>query len=196
MGWQKPVVSKRILSGSVHDVMTRAATDVAVYVERSFEPWKRVLVPFRSSAHDDAALEMAGRIGAANHIPVTVLHVIRDEKDALILSPALVARVASGGALPAGVAVKVVRSDDSLTELVQEVRRGDHDLVVIGVAREWGLTPAFFGMRHERLARETKASLLIIRRPATRDEDKARLLTPLAAAREAHEAGPTAAPTS
>jgi hypothetical protein len=32
------------------------------------------------------------------------------------------------------------------------------------VARAWGLTPSFIGVRHERLAHETSANLLIVRK--------------------------------
>jgi len=154
---------------------------VAVYVERSFEPWKRILVPFRSALHDGAALELAGRIGAANGIAVTVLQVIGPNDDANAKVGELVDRVAHGGTERTHVDVRIVRHDDALFALVQEVRRGEHDLVVIGVAKEWGLTPAFFGLRHERLARETAANLLIVRRPAATGTALATTATPLEA---------------
>ena len=61
------------------------------------------------------------------------------------------------------VVVRVVGSNAPVDAVVEEVRRGEHDLVVIGVAKAWGLTPAFFGVRHERIVEETQASLLIVR---------------------------------
>jgi len=60
--------------------------------------------------------------------------------------------------------VRVVESTSPVSAVVDEVRRGRYDLVVIGVAKTWGLTPAFFGVRHERLVEDTTASLLIVRK--------------------------------
>ena len=50
-----------------------------------------------------------------------------------------------------------------LAEVVAEARRG-YDLVVVGVAEEWGLEPRMFSAEHERLATECPASLLIVRK--------------------------------
>jgi Kef-type K+ transport system membrane component KefB/nucleotide-binding universal stress UspA family protein len=164
MGWHKPVVSNRILGGVVNEVMSRAESDVAVYVERSFTLWKRILVPYRDAVHDDAALDAAGRIGATSGIPVTVLHVAAPGDDVVATAGELIDRLMLPREMRSLVDVKVVRSDDALDALVVQVRRGEHDLVVIGVARTWGLTPSFFGVRHERLAADTNANLLILRK--------------------------------
>ncbi len=175
LGWHKPVVSKRILGGAVNDVMTRARADVAVYVERSFEPWKRILVPYRDLTHDAAALEAAGRIAASRGLPVTVLQVVAEdqtgEADNVGTTVAelveTVSPLLSNGTERPHVEVKVVRNNDPVAAVVDEVTQGGYDLVVIGVAVTWGIQPGFFGIRHERLASETRASLLIIRRQAT-----------------------------
>ena len=58
--------------------------------------------------------------------------------------------------------------------------------VVIGVSRTWGTDPQFFGVRHERIARETQASLLLVRRQSAVATDagvtrQARTSTPAAA---------------
>jgi len=164
MGWHKPVVSNRILGGIVYDVMTRAPSDVAVYVERTFDPWTRILVPYRGSVHDTAALAAAGRIAAARDIPVTVLHIIADANDNNPSVSDLVDRVVPSGAPRTHVEIKIVRRHDPIAAVVDEVRLGAYDLVVVGVSRTWGLTPSFFGVRHERLAHETNANLLIVRK--------------------------------
>lgn len=164
MGWHKPVVSNRILGGAVYHVMTQAPVDVAVYVERTFEPWTRILVPYRDAVHDDAALVAAGRIGAAIGIPVIVLRIIEGNDELASAASGLMERVKEGGRPSQDVEVKLVRSDDPLTSVVQQARFSEHDLIVIGVARAWGLTRSFIGAHHERLAHETNANLLILRK--------------------------------
>jgi Kef-type K+ transport system membrane component KefB/nucleotide-binding universal stress UspA family protein len=171
MGWHKPVMGNKILGGVVHDVMSHAPATVAVYVERSTTPWRRVLVPYRDDDKDAAALDAALRIASTSDVELTVLRVVAEggeRPDELSGSAGRRAR----DVLPAGwrehavagrVVVRVVGSNAPVDAVVDEVRRGKHDLVVIGVAKAWGLTPSFFGVRHERIVEETTASLLIVR---------------------------------
>lgn len=59
--------------------------------------------------------------------------------------------------------LKVIEARSPLDAAVAEARRG-YDLVVVGVAEEWGLEPRMFAGEHERLAAEAPASLLIVRK--------------------------------
>ena len=175
MGWHKPVVTQRILGGIVAEVLSEASSDVAVYVERQFEPWKKILVPYRGGIHDIGALETAGFIAARDEaIEVVVFHLSegtergdtvpteaapRGELGPLVLplplrAPSVVDRV------------RVIRADhaDPITGVVNEARSGAYQLVVIGVDKAWGLTTEFVGIRHERIVGETECSLLMIRK--------------------------------
>jgi nucleotide-binding universal stress UspA family protein len=49
----------------------------------------------------------------------------------------------------------------------------DFDLVIIGVAEEWGLESRLFGWRPEKIARDCPASLLIVRKFAKAQESTA-----------------------
>jgi Kef-type K+ transport system membrane component KefB/nucleotide-binding universal stress UspA family protein len=165
MGWHKPVVTQRILGGIVSEVLAEATSDVAVHVERHFEPWRRILVPYRGGIHDTGALEAAGFIAANDPgVEVVVFHLgetpgERSETPALVLplplrAPSVVDRV------------KVIRGDDPdpIRDVVNEARSGNYELVVLGVAKAWGLSPDFVGSRHERIVSETNCSLLVIRK--------------------------------
>jgi Kef-type K+ transport system membrane component KefB/nucleotide-binding universal stress UspA family protein len=171
MGWHKPVVGNKILGGVVYDVMSHAPATVAVYVERSEIPWRRVLVPWRDDEKDAAALDAGLKLASTNDVELTILRVVpegAERPDELsgsagsrareVLPPAWREHAVAGR-----VVVRVVGSNAPVDAVVEEVRRGEHDLVVIGVAKTWGLTPAFFGVRHERIVDETTASLLIVR---------------------------------
>jgi nucleotide-binding universal stress UspA family protein len=76
----------------------------------------------------------------------------------------------------------MVRTKNPVDAVVEQARGGRHDLVVIGVAKAWGLTPAFFGVRHERLVRETAASLLIVRKRRLHEDRQAHVRVAAAAA--------------
>jgi Kef-type K+ transport system membrane component KefB len=157
LGWHKPVVSRTILGGTVNDVLREAPADVAVYVERGFDEWKRILVPHRGGPHDDLAVELAERIAASANAELTVLHVApADAPEPSALGAEQ--RIAGGR-----VSHRIARHDVPLQAVLSEARSA-YDLIVIGVARAWGLHPSPFGTRHEQLARKARASLLIVRK--------------------------------
>jgi Kef-type K+ transport system membrane component KefB/nucleotide-binding universal stress UspA family protein len=176
MGWHKPVVTQRILGGIVSEVLANAASDVVVYVERHFEPWRRILVPYRGGIHDAGALEAAGFI-AAKHpdVEVVVFHLC--ETASATASAAVAAASDRSDAAPLVLPlplrapsvvdrVKVIKGDDEdpIRGVVNEARQGAYELVVIGVAKTWGLSPEFIGSRSERIVSETLCSLLVIRK--------------------------------
>jgi nucleotide-binding universal stress UspA family protein len=174
MGWHKPVVTQRILGGIVSEVLAEATSDVAVLVERHFEPWKRILVPYRGGIHDAGALEAAGFIAANDPgIEVVVFHLGEGRADTddtpfretpLVLPLPLCAPAVADR-------VRVIRGEDSdpIRDVVNEARSGGYELVVLGVAKAWGLTTDFVGSRHERIVSETHCSLLVIRKQKTDD---------------------------
>jgi nucleotide-binding universal stress UspA family protein len=162
MGWHKPVVGRSILSGTVSAVLRSARADVAVLVERAPPPWRRILVPYRNSAEDRGALEMARRIAAGGAAEVTILHVVAPERP---IGEGTLTGQWSEERFPDGVRLKLVPSDEPLRAAVQEAM-GDYDLIVVGVSPTWGTTPTPFGHRHEELARATSASLLVVRTAA------------------------------
>jgi Kef-type K+ transport system membrane component KefB len=156
MGWHKPVLSQSILSGAVRTVMEEAQADVAVYVPRHFHEWRRVLVPWLGEGHDEAALELARRLAAHGPTEIELLQVVDPE------APPSPAPAPEGG----GITLRRVVSDDPIDAVVAETHRG-YDLVVLGATESLGLEPRLFGARHERIARECPASLVIVSRRAT-----------------------------
>jgi len=125
MGWHKPVWSRTVLGGTVHDVMRRADADVAVLIDRGLSwPARRVLVPFAGSAQDRAALRLAGRLAARVASRLTVLRVVRDDRTAE--PPA---------DLPDGADVRTAAARTPIDAVVAEAAA--HDLVVLGVGDDW-----------------------------------------------------------
>ncbi|HEX7070642.1 MAG TPA: cation:proton antiporter, partial [Rhodothermales bacterium] len=174
MGWHKPVLNQSILGGTIYEVMQDARADVAVYLARRYGTWKQVLVPYTGNQHDRGALDLARRIGGRGGLEITILHVIRPDRDAeeqLGLSTAQETLDASG------VRLKVVESDDFQEAAVNEARL-DYDLVIIGASEEWGLQPTLFSRRHEELARSCPASMLIVRRYVPPSPNSGRLVRP------------------
>ncbi len=172
MGWHKPVFSESIFSGTVNDVMHNAKTDVCVYLERKFETYKNILVPFREGNHDRSALQMAYQISKNTGAMLTVLHIVNKSSDGTVMNVNGVDKVKETQYLkeelgedynPEMLKLEIVESDSPLNTAIR-IANQDYDLVVVGMAETWGIEPSSFSRRHERLARECPASLLILRK--------------------------------
>ncbi len=161
LGWHKPILGKTVLSGTVHDVMRRAETDVGVLIDRGLERIERVLVPYLGTAHDAGAVRLARRLATRAGVRVTVLHVLdsSNERD-----PAVTAHTeeALAGFDAHAVELKTVRHDVAWRAAVEEAARG-YDLVLIGAGAEWGLEHRSFGIHSELVIRECRTSLLVVR---------------------------------
>lgn len=175
MGWHKPILGESILSGAVNEVMNNAHADVCVYLERKFEPYKNILVPFREGVHDKGALLLARQIAANTNASLTVLHIVKPKTDGITESPSQLNPIIETGKTDyirneimedfpdENMKLRVVESDSPLDTAVK-IANQNYDLIVVGLSETWGLEPSLFSKRHERLARECPASLLILRK--------------------------------
>jgi Kef-type K+ transport system membrane component KefB/nucleotide-binding universal stress UspA family protein len=163
LGWHKPLFSRTMLGGTVHEVMKEASADVAVLVDRGLKEVRRVLVPFIGSPHDRAALSLARRLLRSVGAELTVLHVtVPERKHGQTKTRTVVESLfpeESGR-----VNFKVVAHDSPEDAALEETQRG-YDLVVVGVGSEWGLEDGFFGLHRERLIADAPTSLLVVRHP-------------------------------
>jgi nucleotide-binding universal stress UspA family protein len=162
IGFHKPVFGKTILGGTVHRVMSQTESDVAVFVDRGIGEFRRILVPYLGGSHDRLAMELAQRMARNTKAEVTVLHVVPPERAGRLDAKNQFDRVFTEPQTGAPATFKIVEDRSPAGAVLRAAR--DFDLVVIGVSEEWGLESHLFGWRPERIARESNASLLIVRR--------------------------------
>jgi nucleotide-binding universal stress UspA family protein len=152
LGWHKPLFSRTMLGGTVHEVMQEANTSVAVLVDRGLEHVRRVLVGLARRLLQHASAE------------ITILHVTQSEgQHGHSGARPLVEKLFPQGS--GTVHFKVVAHDSPEEAALEESRRG-YDLVVVGVGAEWGLEDGLFGLHRERLIGDAPTSLLVVRHPA------------------------------
>jgi Kef-type K+ transport system membrane component KefB/nucleotide-binding universal stress UspA family protein len=161
MGFHKPVIGATILGGTVHRVLSTCPSDVGIFVDRGLEQVKQILVPFLGSSHDRLAMELAGRMARKSGASITVLHVVQPNREKPLDAQAAVDRVFADPAQPQAVTFRVVHDASPVDAVLREAAH--YDLVVIGVAEEWGLESHLFAWRPERIARECPVSLMIVR---------------------------------
>jgi nucleotide-binding universal stress UspA family protein len=117
----------------------------------------------------NAALELAGRLARNTKVAVTVLHVTapnRGDNDA----QATHARTATDNVFndpghPLPVTMRTIEHYSPVDVVIEQAK--EFELVIIGVAEEWGLESQLLGFRAERVAREVACSLLIVRKHGT-----------------------------
>ncbi len=162
LGWHKPIVGNTVLSGTVHDVMRRAETDVGVLVDRGLDRIETVLLPYLGIAHDTGALRLAHRLASHVGARVTVLHVVDPEQrgDERGVVAARVGDAFRG--VDRRVELKVIDHATAWRAAVEEAGRG-YDLVLIGAGAEWGLEHRPFGFHAEMIIRDCPTSLLVVR---------------------------------
>jgi Kef-type K+ transport system membrane component KefB len=172
IGFHKPVIGATILGGTVHRVLAATPSDVAIFVDRGVDHQQaalhRILVPFLGSPHDRRAMELAGRIARNTNAAVTVLHVVAPKRADLfgpraqpLEARSAVDKVFKDPTQPLPVTFRVIEDASPVDAVLREATA--YDLVVIGVAEQWGLESHLLSFRRERIASECPRSMLIVR---------------------------------
>jgi nucleotide-binding universal stress UspA family protein len=161
MGYHNPIFGKAMLGGTVHRVLSTCPTQVAVFVDRALRNIDRILVPYLGSAHDVLALELAARIARNTTAQATILHIVPPLSPSAKSAEAKRAVEKAFNQATNSANFQVVEDSSPVGVILHRAR--DFDLVIIGVAEEWGLESRLFGWRPEKIARDCPASMLIVR---------------------------------
>ncbi len=169
MGFHHSVFSRGMLGGTVHRVLEKVETDVAIFVDRGYLGARRILVPYLGGEHDRLALQLAARAARGGQAEVVVLHVTSNSersgksgKTSSAKSDVDRAFAAVSGQQPITWDFRHIDDPSPVDVVLRE--SAQFDLVVIGVSEEWGLESQLFGLRPERIAEESPTSMLIVRK--------------------------------
>jgi Kef-type K+ transport system membrane component KefB/nucleotide-binding universal stress UspA family protein len=164
LGWHKPVISQTMLGGVVHDVLDHAPATVGVFADRGLTQVRRILVPFQGSIHDRGALALAQRLITGRDAEVTILHVVSPHRSnsSESLGARQMAEHVFGEPSGGQVRMEIVEQESPADAALEESARG-YDLVIVGLGREWGLKQRHVGVHPERLMRDCRTSLLVVR---------------------------------
>ncbi|HZL36168.1 MAG TPA: cation:proton antiporter [Tepidisphaeraceae bacterium] len=163
LGWRKPVRFKAVLSGTVGQVLRQAPANVAILIDKGLEEVQNIVVPYLGETQDRGALLAAERFGRLPGVKVTILHVVkpnRDNTDERLSVQTSVDKELPGSGAQNAVRMQVVESDSPVKVVVEESRK--YDLMVIGVAEEWNLEAVSIFRKHESVAQLSHCSLLIV----------------------------------
>ncbi len=163
LGWHKPLLMEGWLGGTVNDVVAKSRAPVAVLVDRGLRKAERILVAFAGGTEDVDALRIARRLGASPASSVTLLHVV-EPGDRGGEGRRRIDHDFGPTAGDPRITLRVVESRAPI-EVALEEAEGSYDLVVVGLARTWGLSRHPLAMRRERFLQQCRNSVLVVHSP-------------------------------
>ena len=167
-GWPTPLEPEMLFHSIVKELILKAATDVAVLLDRGLTQVQRILVPLGGGPHSRMALRMAYEIAVAENAEVLVFQVMtsacdsEEYEDHCLQLREIVEEVL--GEVPPAFSLSIVESGSVLGGILSESTRRPYDLIVIGASEEWALDDHLFGAIGDRIATMASCSILLCRR--------------------------------
>jgi len=167
LGWRGYSRREHHAMGSTLDpVIRRAPCDIVVVKADEEDPEreiKRILCPIRGkSAHRHLAIQVVRLISETYDAEVTILHVLprrKSESYAVTMT-----ELAPRQRETPPCSVKIIKSDDLVTSIVEESRK--HDMVVIGATEASMFRQLLFGSVPEAIAKRCPRTVLMVKKRA------------------------------
>lgn len=167
MSWHGPLSASRVYGSPTKRILEEARCDVAVLRARELGRVTRVLVPLGGGPHARLGLRLASQIAQGDGAKLTALRVVRptDDLDVEVEMEGLarVVREILGDA--ANSVVTRIRVSEAVDEAILEaIREGAPDLLVIGASEEWHIKSLLVGALPDAVADRAPCSVLMVRR--------------------------------
>ncbi len=166
MGGTDGTVSNAMLKHVLQDPLA----DVAVVGGSTPARFDRILAPYAGGPHSELALQLG--LALAQHAaagapppaaPLTALNVVAPHADGPTKGAMRARQQALNGVAPEMVRTLEVKDDDPVAGILAELEQG-YDLVIMGTSREGVIDQVLFGVLPQRVAEESEAPVIVVRR--------------------------------
>jgi len=168
MGWPGPLRAEELAEHPVKLVLQHAPAHVAVLLDRGLDQVRRILVPVGGGFHSRLAIRLAYEIGLKHRAQITALRVLNAPCDPEEMEDYMLqlreSIEDSIGRVPAQFTTRVAHAPNVLAGVIDESRRLQYDLVVVGASDEWLSRTRLFGALSDEIAEEIGCSVLLARR--------------------------------
>jgi amino acid transporter/nucleotide-binding universal stress UspA family protein len=166
LDWRGPLSAGRIYGSPSKTILQEARCNVAVLRERHLKEVKRVLVPVGGGPHARLGLRLAAQIAGSDEAELTVLRVARPSEELDIEAEMRALRHLAAEILGPDprVRTRVVVNEMIVEGILQETRKGEYDLLVIGASDEWAVKSLLVGAVPDAIADRAPCSVLMVRR--------------------------------
>jgi Kef-type K+ transport system membrane component KefB/nucleotide-binding universal stress UspA family protein len=166
LGWHKPLWAEGRLAGTVSEVLERAESGVAVLVDRGLKQVQRILVPFAGAKEDVHALRLAKRLAQVPGNTLTLLHVAApNDKGKALREKAQVEEILKEAGPELSVQIRSVEHSSGQEAVLRESKAANYDMLILGMAPQWGMSTHLLSLRRERLLSASPISVLVVRGP-------------------------------
>jgi nucleotide-binding universal stress UspA family protein len=164
MGWQGGFSIGRIHSSPVQRVITELKADVGILKDRGLKKIDSILVPWGGGLHAWLGLELAVRIARVTGAELTILRLVKPgtdhESERVTLLDTIQPLVKDFDRLT----LRIAESENVTDGIISDFDQTEHDLVIIGASREWGIRNVLFGTIPDIVADRSPCSVLMVRR--------------------------------
>lgn len=167
-GWPGPLDSKPAADNPVKLLLDKAETNVLVLLDRQPGKLRNILVPIGGGSHSRLALRLAYEIAEQENARITALHTFaaaagaEETEDQMNFLREIVAEEL--GSIPLRVATRVTLAASVIQGVLEETRRREYDLLVMGASEEWGSGTRLFGSVDDWIIEHVeRSSVLLVR---------------------------------
>lgn len=159
-----------IANATLKHVLQDPLADVVVVGGAAPQRFDRILAPYAGGPHSEFALELGlalARRAAASPpqptAPLTALNVVPTQAAGPTKGAVRARQQALNGSDPGLVRAMETRHDDPVAGILAELAQG-YDLVIMGTSREEVIDQVLFGVLPQRVAEESNAPVIVVRR--------------------------------
>jgi len=168
LGYPKDESKVHTPNNILKEITMTAQRDVGVLRDRGLEHGiQRVLVPVGNGPNARLALRLARDLASPDPIPVTALRLIMHCEDAELVEDqqAQLHDIVELelGEVPPYMELKVEAVTSVFEGILEETKRGNYDLMIIGAAEEVLSPEQIFGTLNDSLLEEAECSILVVR---------------------------------
>ncbi|HOG77071.1 MAG: amino acid permease [Anaerolineaceae bacterium] len=168
LGYPKDESKVHTPNNILKEIVMTAQRNVGVLRDRGLvNGIHRVLVPVGNGPNARLALRLARDLASPDPIPVTALRLTKDGADPEVVEDQLAQLhdivEFELGEIPPYVELKVELVSSVLDGILEESRRGNYDLMIIGAAEEVLSPEQIFGELNDNLLEEAECSILVVR---------------------------------
>jgi uncharacterized hydrophobic protein (TIGR00271 family) len=172
LGWRGKMGSAdgTVSNAMLKHVLQDPLADVVVVGGATPQRFDRILAPYASGPHSELALKIGLDLAHNNKNPtpqpgaaLTALHVVADPTAGPSKGAIQALKHALNGLDPSLVEAIESVNDDPVAGILEEMERG-YDLVIMGTSREEVIDQVLFGVLPQRVAEQSNAPVIVVRR--------------------------------
>jgi amino acid transporter/nucleotide-binding universal stress UspA family protein len=164
MGWQGGFSVGRIYNSPVQRIIKNLKADVGILKNRGLEKIDSILLPWGGGLHAWLGLELAVRIARIHNAKLKILRLVKKGTDIDGERRSLLETIDPLVKDFEPLELNIRVADDVTSGIMSDFESNQHDLIIIGASREFGIRNVLIGTIPDIIADRAPCSVLMVRR--------------------------------